>query len=288
MEVRQCSVLGSGGAVLHCRHTALDKNKPSILIALPFGVPASVASAAFERFAPNFNVATWESRYILNLEQGFLGNEKLTPAAHVEDMICILSTLEFATCYLVGYCSGAGISLLAAKEHPEMFTELVLVNGEYQLFRKGHASTAYQRSIDVFLPPVAASRQQAGTIFSNMGKVWKASKEVLKVSNEDSQSELEKQINLPFSQKEYLFRYARNYMAYRDFDALDVAADIQQSTFVLTGELDQHSNRENSEAVYDYIPRSKKFIDHKGDHYEFCRTGSLTLEEIGAYLEKSD
>lgn len=278
MELLQSSIPGSSGATLSCSHTAVDRNKPSILITLPFGVPMSIAHAAFEKFEHGFNVVTWESRFILNLDQAFSGNEKLAPAEHVGDMLCILRALEIRSCYLIGYCSGAGISLLAAREHPEIFSRLILVNGEYQLFRKGHVATDYQRSIDSFLPVVATGRQQAGLIFAKMAEIAKVSKEGT------VQTELDQQINLPFSKQEYLFRYARNYMAYRDYNALDVARGVRQDTFVLTGRKDVHSNMENSEAVQAVIPRSKRFVDDMGDHYEFCRTGSLTLAEIGAFL----
>jgi len=281
MDLQQCSVTGSSGAILNCCHTALEKDKPSILITLPFGVPVSVARAAFEKLEPGFNVVTWESRYILNLDQEFSGDEKVSPAEHVEDMICILKALKIGTCYLIGYCSGAGISLLAARQYPDVFTELILVNGEYQLFRKGHASTVYERSIDTLLPVVATGRRQAGFIFSKMGEISKASKG-------DRQTEFDKQINLPFSQEEYLFRYAKNYMAYRNFNALDIAAGIRQRTFILTGKLDEHASMENSEAVGDSIPGSEKFVDDKGDHYEFCRAGSLTLDNIGTYLSRQE
>lgn len=266
--------------MLNCCHSVLDRRKTTLLIALPFGVPASVARAAFETLEPHFNVVTWESRYVLNLDQQFSGQEKLAPIEHVTDMIRILETLQVSSCCLIGYCSGAGISLLAAKLHPDVFTELVLVSGEYQLFRSGHGSTNYQRSIDAFLPEVAVSRQNAGVIFSTMAEVSKASTKV----RPGEQTELDRQINLPFSQVEHLFRYARNYMAYRDFDALNIASEIRQDTFVLTGRMDQHSRMEHSEAVAATIARSKKFIDDQGDHYEFCRAGSLTLSTISAYL----
>jgi hypothetical protein len=75
-------------------------------------------------------------------------------------------------------------------------------------------------------------------------------------------------------------------MAYRDFDALNIAREIQQTTLVLTGQCDEHSSMENSSAVGEVIKGSKKFVDDKGDHYEFCRSGSLTLDVIGSYLEK--
>jgi dienelactone hydrolase len=86
----------------------VDKRRPSALIALPFGVPARVATAAFDKLAAEFNVVTWKSRYILNLAQQFSGNEKLAPIEHVRDMISLLAALEIERCMLIGYCSGAG------------------------------------------------------------------------------------------------------------------------------------------------------------------------------------
>jgi pimeloyl-ACP methyl ester carboxylesterase len=274
----RCSVLGSSGAMLKCCHTQLNPRNPTVLIALPFGVPASIAHAAFEKFGREFNVVTWETRYVLNLDEAFTGEEKLAPSEHVSDMIHILASLRIKTCFLIGYCSGAGISLLAARQHPEIFTELILVNGEYQLFRKGHVSTNYQRSIDTFLPEVAVGRPNARAIFAKMSEVSQASKAA-------EPSELELQINLPFSREEYLFRYAKNYMAYRDFDALTVASEICGRTFVVTGRMDVHSSMENSGAVFECLRNAQKFVDDEGDHYAFCRADSLTLAEIDAYLK---
>jgi pimeloyl-ACP methyl ester carboxylesterase len=194
-------------------------------------------------------------------------------------MLCILTTLEIPACCLIGHCSGAGISLLAATQYPEIFTELILVNGEYQLFKRGHPPTTYQRSVDTFLPVVATSRQQASFIFAKRDEISKASKAA-------AQSELERQINLSYSKEEYLFRHGKTYMAYRNFDALAVAREVRQRTFVLTGRQDVHATVKNSAAVADAIPGSKVFIDDNGDHYEFFRGGSLILEEIGAYLTR--
>jgi pimeloyl-ACP methyl ester carboxylesterase len=277
MDLVNRSILGSSGALITCLHSAPVKGRPSILIALPFGVPARVARAAFDKFSPDFNVVTWETRYIMNLTEEFFGHEKLAPAEHVLDMISILAALQIERCRLIGYCSGAGISLLAARQYPDVFTELILVNGEYQLFRKGHASTAYQRSIDTFLPEVAVSRDKANFMFQKMAEISRASKE-------GQQSELDRLINFPFSHEERLYRYAKNYMAYRDFDAIELARDVRQPGFVLTGRLDEHSSVENSEAVCAAIPGAKKLVDENGDHYEFCRAGSRSLALIAACL----
>lgn len=282
MEFPQRSIPGSAGAILNCSHTEIDPAKPSLLIALPFGVPVTVAHAAFRAFEPRFNVVTWESRFILNLDQDFSGDEKLSPNEHVEDTLSLLRALEIDSCTLIGYCSGAGISLVAARRHPDVFRELILVMGEYQLFRvKGHVATDYQRSIDTFLPVVAGGRQQAGFIFAKMAEISNAKRAGAE------QSELDRQINLPFSKEEYLFRYAKNYMAYREFDALATAGGIGQRTFVIAGGRDEHSNKENSLAIAGAIGGATTYIAESGDHYDFCRPDSPTLAEIGAYLSTS-
>jgi pimeloyl-ACP methyl ester carboxylesterase len=279
-EPAQRSIPGSGGVSLRCCHTALDPAKPSVLIALPFGVPASLARAAFDTLGAACNVVTWESRYILNLDLPFTGKEPLAPAAHVEDMLCILSALDIGACHLLGYCAGAGIALVAASQHPGRFTDVILVNGEYQLFKRGYRPTAYERSFDAFLPVVAADRKQASFVFARSADIAKASKA-------GEPSELDRQIKLPYSNEESLFRYARTYMAFRGFDALAVARGVRQPTFVLTSRQDVHASAEHSEAIRDAIPGTRDFIDDNGDHYEFCRAGSVMLDRIGAYLATS-
>lgn len=279
-ELVQRTVLGSGGVSLRCCHTALDPARPSVLIALPFGVPVGLARAAFDTIGASCNVVTWESRYILNPDLPFTGNEPVAPATHVEDMLCILSELDIGTCHLLGYCAGASIALVAASQHPERFSDVILVNGEYQLFKRGYRPNAYQRSFDAFLPTVAVGRKQASFVFARSAEIARASK-----SGEPS--ELDTQIKLPYSNEESLFRYARTYMAYRGFDALAIARGIRQPTFVLASRQDMHANAEHSEAIRDAIPGARDFFDDKGDHYEFCRVGSGTLDRIGAILGTS-
>lgn len=281
MQYRTCELEDSEGpvAVRYC-HTVLDAEKPWIVVVLPFGIPAEVVEPAFVRLQRTCNVVSWESRYTLSLDVRFTGEESLAPADHVADMIGILGALEIDRCALLGYCSGGGIALLAAKLHGERFTDLILVNGEYQLFRRGHMSTAYQRSIDSFLPLVAVGRKEAHSMFETMA-------EVVGATAQEQSSELLKQMNRPFSSEEHLFRYAKSYMAYRDFDALDVASAVKQTALVVAGLLDEHTNMENSVAIAERISRSTTFIDAEGDHYAFCHAGSATLEAIASHLDVS-
>lgn len=278
MEYTRRQIPGSGGVPLQCWHTELDRAKPSALLALPLGLPLEIARAVFDRLGPALNVVTWEARYILSTELEFTGDEPLGPAAQVDDMLHIVRALQIDTCTLIGYCSGATTALLAAREHPEVFTHLVLVNGEYLLSRdKACPATEYQRSLEAFLPAVASGRKQASRIFARMGDIAMAGKQ-------GERTELDRQINLPFSNEEYLFRYAKSYMAFRGLDTLALARAVRQPAFVVTGRQDVHCSTASSEAIADAIAGAERFVDDRGDHHELCRAGSATLEAIAAHL----
>jgi pimeloyl-ACP methyl ester carboxylesterase len=107
------------------------------MLVLPFDVPAEFARTAFERLESKFNLVTWESRYILNTDFQFSGSENVHPSDYVQDMLAILRSLNVKTCSLIGYCSGAGISLLAARQHPDVFRELILVSGNFNSSEEG-------------------------------------------------------------------------------------------------------------------------------------------------------
>lgn len=263
--------LAAGELVLRYHHTVPDPHRPWLLIALPFGIPVEVAAAALDAFRPAFNVMTWENRYVLDLDVPFAGEEPLAPADHVEDMLSVMAALGVERCRLIGYCSGAGFALVAATEHPDRFSDLVLVNGEFQLFRRSHVATTYQRSIDRFLPVVAGDRETAAWMFATMPDG---------AAGKGQDSPLWLQMNTPFSSEERLFRYARAYMAYRDFDALAVAPRVPHSTLVIGGRRDEHTNLENAETIAEAIPQATLVVDGDADHYAFCRAGSATLDAI--------
>lgn len=275
-EAQSFTVTQADGFAIRCQGALAGRREPSVVVVLPFGVPNAVARSAFRCLGPKYNVVTWEARYILDSAAPFSGVEALSPDVQVDDLLSVLDALGIDRCCLVGFCSGAGIALVAATEHPDRFTDVILVSGEYQLFRHGHRATPYERSVDGFLPIVAQSRAQATAVFSKMADLGKAARGV--------QSDLQKQINVPFTDAEYLFRYAKTYMAYRDFDAVAVAPNVTQPTFVVAGALDEHTRVENSQVVAARIPRSTVFIDDVADHYGFCVADSKVLGAIGSYL----
>lgn len=276
LDCQRRSLVGNEPAIRY-HHTVSEPDRPWLLIALPFGIPVEIAASAVAAFRPAFNVITWENRYVLDLDVPFAGEEPLAPSDHVDDMLSVMAALGVERCRLVGYCSGAGFALLAATEHPERFSDLVLVNGEFQLFRRGHVATTYQRSIDSFLPMVGSNRETAASMFITMAEVAGA-----REAREDSP--LQQQMNFPFGHQERLFRYGRSYMAYRDFDAPTIASRVSHNALVIAGRRDEHTDPENAQAIAEAIPQATLVVDEDGDHYAFCRPGSATLEAIARHL----
>jgi len=269
--------LNLNGLRLRYQHTTPTPEKPWLALALPFGIPIEIAAAAFDALRPAFNVITWENRYVLAPDVPFDGDEALTPDDHVDDLVAVMAALGIDRCRLIGYCSGAGFALVAATRHPDRFSELVLVCGELQLFRRGHAATAYQRSIDGFLPVVAQSRETAAAIFTTMAEVSSA-------AARDDDSPLQRQMNFPFTDQERLFRYARSYLGYRDFDAFAYAGDVSQPTLVIAGRRDEHTDPENAQAVAEVIPGAALLVDDEADHYAFCASNSALLDAVVQHL----
>jgi hypothetical protein len=270
-------VVRVSGATLTCSHTVLlYLGKPTVLITLPFGVPATVARAAFGTFESEFNVVTWESRYILDLSQMFSGMEKLELAEHVTDIVRTVCNLQIGYCCLVGYCANAENSLFAAEKYSEIFAKPILANGEYRLFRKGRTVTGYQRSIDTLLE-VARGRKLANSIFSKMAE--------LPVGKSRCS------LNWTGSTRRSARR--NNYVAMRRTDV----SKLRFPQYRCSGPPGQirsdwvagrASSTKNSETVDAGLPRSAKFVNDQNDHYEFCRhrrffgarAGTVSIEVV--------
>jgi pimeloyl-ACP methyl ester carboxylesterase len=110
--------------------------------------------------------------------------------------------------------------------------------------------------------------------------------EIAKASGaEATRSELEQQMNLPFSREDSLYRYAKSYLAFRGLDSPALAPEVRQPTLVVAGRRDVHILAESSEAIAGAIPGARLVLDDEGDHYAFCRAGSATLEAIAAFLD---
>ena len=111
-------------------HSDIVSHRPFVTIVLPFGLRPTAAAELYARLSPRFNVLTWQSRSIVDCSASVTDEVVLTPRMHANDMVQILRHFLVDTSDVVGFCSGAGIALLAAAEYQTMINRLVPVCGE--------------------------------------------------------------------------------------------------------------------------------------------------------------
>ncbi len=246
---------------------------PWIAFIIPFGLKSNHAKAFFDFFSEFFNIFSWEARIILEPEDSQAETSKLSVDNHAQDLLTIMDDLELDEVTAVGYCSGAGIALVAANKAPERFDGLVLVNGEYTLMNKPDCVTQFGSDIDNILSIAAQDQDKAELIFDKIkGNI-----------NFDTK-DMPDNIDLPFSESHYLHRYGVNYLSYRACDFEQMASNIEHETYMLAGEKDAQSNVQSAHAIKQLISNAELYIDPEGDHYEVLRPESKSLVQIWNYL----
>ncbi|WP_394824665.1 alpha/beta fold hydrolase [Pendulispora albinea] len=237
-----------------------DAQKPTVTFVLPFGSKFDMARPFLTELAGPFNVVTWEARIIVDDPELHPDVDAITPQMHVADMISVLSRLEIPRTDVIGYCSGAGISLLAAHEHPDRFGRLALVSGEYVLPPSVCARTRFQNDLDELLVFAATSKAHTAAIFSKL-----TPREVPEGDTVLAGAAL------PFSRPEYLHRFAVNYISYRKMEFLRIAPEVEHRALVIVGERDEQVTVRSSELIQGKLRRSELRLDPVADHHDVCR-----------------
>ncbi len=261
------------GVPLRYTYSKIADSAPWVAFVIPFGLKLHHAKSFFDFFAPYFNIFTWEARIILEPADYQLVNGGLSVDNHAQDLLTIMDDLELDEIILVGYCSGAGISLAAVNKQPDRFSNLVLVNGEYTLMDKPGCVTQFGSDIDNILSIASQDQDRAKLILDK-----------IKGNINFNAKNIPDGIELPFSEVHYLHRYGVNYLSYRSCDFENLAGSVKHRTYMLAGENDAQSNVNSAKTIEQLIDNAELFIDPKGDHYEVLRPESKTLVQIWNYL----
>jgi len=267
--MKEKTITSHDGLSLNCAFSAKSDEFPWIALILPFGMKTPQAKAFFDFFQDYYNIFSWQARSILEPPEHQLKAEELTVDNHVRDLITIMATLDVDKAIVVGYCSGAGIALAAANQHPEKLNHIVLVNGEYTLMHKQDCVTQFGSDIDNILSIAAQDPEKAELIF-----------EKIKGNISFNADDVPEGTELPFSTSHYLHRHGVNYLAYRECDFERYAEGLEHSAFMLAGGKDAQSNVNSAQTIRKLIRNSDLFIDPDGDHYEILRPESKTLVQI--------
>ncbi|GAB4198496.1 MAG: alpha/beta hydrolase [Wenzhouxiangellaceae bacterium] len=267
--MKEKTIVASDSVVLKCAVSEASPDYPWVALILPFGLELQHARAFFDFFGEYFNIFSWQARLILDDDGADLAEGALNAERHVQDLFDIMSELSLAQVIAVGYCSGAGISLLAANHKPECFSHLVLVNGEYTLLNKEDCMTQFGSDIDKILSVAAQNPDKAALVFEKI-------KGSIKFAGKDLPPGLE----VPYSNSRFLYRHGVNYLAYKAFDFEALASNIKHNTYMLAGGRDEQSNINSSQTIKSLIEKAELHIDPDGDHYEILRPESKALVNI--------
>jgi pimeloyl-ACP methyl ester carboxylesterase len=260
------------GAPIRTFHTDLVADRPTIVLALPFGLRHAAAQSFYAALSDRFNIVTWESRFVMNFDDR-PDAETISTDMHAGDLVAIIDHYDLGPADVVGYCSGAGITLLAAAKHPERFRRLVLVSGEYMLPPAQYRQTSFQREVSVLLPAAATSPADAAMLH-----------EKITAGRVKPTHEFHEFVSLPFSSPEHLYRFGLNYLAYRNLDMLDTARSVRHEALLIATRHDAQVTVESAEIVSRHLPASRDVVVVDGDHYQLCRGDPDILTELVKFL----
>lgn len=248
-------------------------DRPWVVLIIPFGLKVELARPFFDFLSTDHNVLSWESRLILDPPEQRVGTDDLTVDKHVADLMTVLDSRGISRTRIVGYCSGAGIALAALKAHPDRFSDVVLVSGEYVMLRDASCVTQFGSDIDSILPMASKDSKTAQFILDR-----------IQLDATRRGPRAPDGINLPFSSVHYFHRYAMNYLSYRAANFAEMARSLNKRTLVIAGQCDQQTNVASSQKIQQLIAGSSLLIEPEGDHYELLRAGSNTMVAIREFL----
>ncbi|MEQ8968226.1 MAG: alpha/beta hydrolase [Azospirillaceae bacterium] len=255
--------------------TDMAPDRPTIVLALPFGLRHAAAAGFFAAVAGRYNVVTWESRFVLNFD-GPSETETITADLHADDLLAVIDSFDLAPADVVGYCSGAGIALVAAAREPRRIGRLTLVCGEFMLPPSACRQSGFQREVAVVLPAAASSRDDAAML-----------QEKIADGAKPATHEFHDFVALPFSTGEHLYRFGRNYLAYRAVDMLATAATVPHEALVIATRRDEQVPLDNAAIVAGCLPGAGEPVVLDGDHYELCRGNPDITAELDRFLAAS-
>ncbi len=266
----------SDGYRLRIGHTEIDATRPWLLFIMPFGLRLEMAKPFFDYFESDFNVVTWEARLILDESHSGEISDNLSVECHVNDLFEAIAVFNIEQALVVGYCSGAGVALVALKRKPNLAKCLVLAHGEYTLLKHPGCTTQFAFDIDSILSMAASNDKFAQKVFEKVNS-----------DRLDVEEDVPPGIDMPYSKLDFFKRFAINYTYYKSLDYKEFACEVAQPTLMITGLRDKQTNVKSTELIAGEIPHARVIVDPDGDHYGLLRPSSKTMEIAEDFLRGS-
>ncbi|WP_175759251.1 serine aminopeptidase domain-containing protein [Burkholderia ambifaria] len=270
------SIVAHDGRELNAFISVDHPDAPDVVVVLPFGARQAMLERCYAALRPHFNVVTWESRFVLDIERD-AHTDGFAAHAHASDLASVIRGARpggrSGPVDVIAYCSGAGVAMLAALHHPETIARMVLVSGEYLLPAEVSAPTDVQRQMDILLSLAARSPTLAGSV-----------QEKISAAQLRNPNEFQAFLSEPFSSGPHLHRYGINYLAYRDVDLVEVAKKIEHHALSIVATEDRHVDPAGSLAIGECLRHSAGSVAISGDHYALCRGNADVVKHIVDFL----
>ncbi|MFC4727651.1 alpha/beta fold hydrolase [Coralloluteibacterium thermophilus] len=266
---RRQVVFARDGAALKV-YTCGSARLPPLFLANAYGMPAEFMWPLAQRLQRDFHVVTWECRWVPGAEDAF-DPDDCGSLAHAQDLVDIQTSLGLPPAGVVGWSSGAQVSLRAMAAFPERIRGAVLLNPGVSIPPSDTVrATRFETGIRTLFDRIAGSHRMAEKYCELIyGAAATDAGDSRMLSNILTSTDpyLLYMTSLPFRTPQSLFRYA-NMMRTLFAERPDAwTADVAQPVLVYVGERDVVTHPDLGQALCDGLRRGELYSDPDGDHF---------------------
>lgn len=279
------------GATLNVFRARGGLGKPPLIFASAIGQPVDLFVPMATRLAEEFDVITWESRFVPSNPDEF-DPARCDLGRQATDLLDVLDACEVPAGHVIGWCSGAQTALQAHRLESVRFRSLVLLNGSFALAGKV-AANDYRWNMQKILPKVAGNRRMAETMWWMIQQgVWGTQEHEARIGTAretvsilvGTQDPLLMDIVItPMGSPELLHKFANTLVPFAFGEDHAWGTDVSVPTLILSTRTDQVANVEESLEIARRIPHARVITLEAGNHYNF-HSDSAIWEIIATFV----
>jgi nucleoside-diphosphate-sugar epimerase/alpha-beta hydrolase superfamily lysophospholipase len=268
-----------------CTFAGGQRGELAVVLVNAYGMPVDFMVPLAKRLAERYRVLSWESRGIPNLAGPF-DPERVDLGAHASDLETVLDREGIELAHVVGWCTGAQVSLRFAAENPRRVRTLTLLNGSYRL-SDAVPLTEFRSLTRKLARTISVERHFAEVYFeATYGRAQDGrSRESATVSAilGFSDPELIHLTSMPFRSVEAIYRYAHSIARFWDEPDHAWADHVAAPALVVTGSRDRIAHPAESREIVRRMPNARLSVMQEGDHFSLYRDPML-IEQVIDFL----
>lgn len=276
----------SDAVSINTYRTTPSKNKDALLIINAFGMPVDFWYKFISRAKVEFNIYTWESRYLPS--NAPLDGTNIENDRHIQDAMEFLNAHGVEDAHVVGWCTGAKLALKMAYQQPHCVKTLTLLSGGFNIPEEKFR-TSYEKQLTDTLNDIASDILLAelyyDLIYAKNDETGANDGEIRSVLHATNANYLQ-YTSLPFRSPQNIYRYANQISTfYREKD-IDWANEVDVPTLVLTAKNDINTHPNGSRFISELMPDASYVELGDGDHYLMDSHTEFVLKSITKHIGK--